>query len=410
MVLASALHPGGGLLGFRAKMAFIPMRRPHSSHSQPPNDRDALVQTNGALEDLVGNLYAAGRFAFDSEFIGESSYFPKLCLLQVATEDRLALIDPLADLDLAPFWELVCSPSVEKIVHAGEQDLEAVGRLWGDTPTNVFDTQIAAGFLGMPYPISLTNLVLDILGEELGKSHAYSQWDHRPLSANQLGYAADDVRYLPPAYHKLVDRLVAADHLGWAREASEEMSRTATIAADSSTQFRRIRGAQSLDPRELAVLRELAAWRDRRAREQDMRPRTLLRDEVLIDLARDPVRSVPELTRIRGLPRSVEARFGSQIVEAVNRGLALPPEDLPAGRERGLGRADRPLADALWASAQRLCADQGIDTALVMNRQEIVELCRLALAGKSLGSLRIFKGWRAQACGNQLRGILQDLL
>ena len=153
----------------------------------------SLVDQQQDLHLLIERLRSVGSFAYDSEFIGEMSYVPKLCLIQIATEQEIALVDPLADLDLMPLWELFADPAVQKIVHAGAQDMEPVIRMLGRPATNVLDTQIAAGFARLPYPISLQRMVLQLLGIKLGKGLTFTHWDQRPLSSQQTRYAADDV-------------------------------------------------------------------------------------------------------------------------------------------------------------------------------------------------------------------------
>ena len=180
------------------------------NHPLVPQGSSTLVTTESQLTELIGHLQSSGRFAYDSEFIGELTYIPKLCLIQVASAERIGLIDPLAGLNLKPFWELIADPAVEKIVHAGQQDLEPVCRELGRAPANVFDTQIAAGFIGLPYPLSLSKLINETAGVKLGKGLTFSHWDQRPLSAMQLRYAADDVRYLVLAREKIGQRLDGA--------------------------------------------------------------------------------------------------------------------------------------------------------------------------------------------------------
>ena len=187
----------------------------HSSHDQTRHqhhalacpDRPQLVTRQDELSELLESLRKAGSFAYDSEFIGELTYLPRLCLIQAASSTRIALIDPLADLDIRPFWELVADPSIEKVVHAGLQDVEPVFRALGKPPANLFDTQIAAGFAGVGYPLSLSKLVMAFVGAKLGKGLTFSHWDQRPLTDHQLRYAADDVRYLPAARHEIGKRL-----------------------------------------------------------------------------------------------------------------------------------------------------------------------------------------------------------
>ncbi len=367
-----------------------------------PRGAAAVLSTDAELAGLIDHLRSAGSFAYDSEFIGELTYFPKLCLIQAATTKRVALIDPLAEIDLRPFWELLCDGSVEKIVHAGQQDIEPVIRHMGRSPANVFDTQIAAGFIALPYPASLSKLVQELTGVRLGKGLTFTHWDQRPLSAVQLRYAVDDVRYLPLLRAELGQRLEARGHAAWAKAECEAQCDTSRYRFDPETQYLRVRGAGSLQPRNLAVLRELTVWRDTAARAHDVPPRSFLRDEVLIDLARSPAKSVEKLARVRGLPRPVEAAHGAHIVQTTLRALELPATALPTSRDSEPSPADRFRADALWASAQCLAYGRGIDPALLTNRQEIGEFFRLVQGGGDTSESRLMQRWRREAIGEQL--------
>jgi ribonuclease D len=355
---------------------------------------------------LIDRLRAAGSFAYDSEFIGELTYFPKLCLIQVASGDEVALIDPLTDLPLGPFWELLCDPAVEKIVHAGAQDIEPVIRHTGRSPSSILDTQVAAGFAAMPYPVSLSKLVMELTGARLGKGLTFSHWDKRPLSTMQLRYAADDVRYLPLVRKKLGDRLASLGHEQWVAEQCAALCDVSVYRFDPATQYLRVRGATSLAPRNLAVLRELTIWRDASARAHDVPPRTFLRDEVMLELARNPVRSVEKLDRVRGLPRPVEHAHGARIVEMTVAALALPDESLPAPRDPEPTPGEKFIAEAFWAAAQCLCAGRGIDPAIAADRQDVGELIRLFRAGADFFSHRLMNGWRREVLGAELVALM----
>ena len=375
---------------------------PAVAHPLVPRGPADLITTDEQLEELIAHLRSAGGFAFDSEFIGEMTYFPQLCLVQAATAQRVALIDPLAGVELRPFWELVADASVEKVVHAGQQDIEPVFRHIGQTAANVFDTQIAAGLAGLPYPLSLSKLVQEMAGARLGKGLTFSHWDQRPLSAMQLRYAADDVRYLPLVRSELGKRLDALGHAAWVAEECAALCDPVLYRFDPDTYYQRVRGATSLQPRNLAVLRELTIWRDATAREENVPPRSLLKDEILIDLSRNPAKSVEKLDRVRGLPRPVEKAHGQRIVDATLRAMATPAPNLSAGRDVEPTPTERFRSDSLWATAQALCMGRSIDSAVALSRQDCSELYR-ALAGKQdLGDLRVMQGWRREALGERL--------
>ena len=272
----------------------------------------------------------------------------------------------------------------------------------GKTACNVFDTQVAAGLAGLPYPLSLSKLVQELAAARLGKGLTFTHWDQRPLSAMQLRYAADDVRYLPRVRAELRDRLEALGHAAWAAEECAALCDPGLYRFDPDTYYQRVRGATSLQPRNLAVLRELTVWRDAAAREDDVPPRAFLKDEILLDLSRTPVKSVERLDRVRGLPRPVEKMHGQRIVEATLRGMSTPAPDLPAARDVEPTPTERFRSDALWAAAQVVCAGRSIDPALVLSRQDCGELYRALARGEKLDGLRVTNGWRAEALGRRL--------
>jgi ribonuclease D len=380
----------------------------------PQGPPPALIQTSGELEELLQEIRAAGTFAYDSEFIGELSYVPKLCLIQVAVGQRVALIDPLVGLDLMPFWLVICDAKIEKIVHAGQQDLEPVFRHTGSAPANIFDTQIAAGLAGTPYPLSLSKLVGDVAGVKLGKHLTFTRWDQRPLSEMQLNYAADDVRYLPAVRAELGRRLDAKGHTAWAAEASAELCSPDLYTFDPEDFYRKIRGSERLSTRGLAVLRELTRWRNDAARTADIPPRTCVQDEVLLALARWPAKTEEELSRVRGLPRPVRTEHGSSIIAVTQRAMAMPDSDLPAHNHADPPPREKFLCDALWAAAQSWCFDQSIDPNLVASRQEVCDLRRRLLAGETTQAVRLMQGWRHAAlgkhCAEMINGGQQGVL
>jgi len=375
-------------------------------HPLIPRGQAVLITRQAELLELIDHARSLGSFAYDSEFIGELSYLPRLCLVQVCTTRRIALIDPLAQIDLRPFWELVADPAVEKIVHAGEQDLEPVVRVLHRPAANIFDTQIAAGFASLAYPVALSRLVRELLGAHLGKGFTFTHWDQRPLTAVQMRYAADDVRYLPALRAELGRRLDAIGHARWASAECELRCDVRLFAFDPDRAMLKVRGVGSLGPNQLGAFRELFIWRDQAARAHDLPPRTLIKDEVLLDLARSNVKSVQDLAKIRGLPRPVEQADGPAIVAAIARGQAAPirgtrqqetPEDAASHRFR---------ADALWALVQAICLGRGIDPALVTSRQEVALAYLNRVDGHFAPDCPLMQGWRREAVGDALDRLL----
>lgn len=377
-------------------------------HPLIPKNVASLVTTEEELRELLEHLRASGSFAYDSEFIGELSYHPKLCLIQAATRQRVVLVDPLAGLDLSGFWELVADASVEKIVHAGQQDLEPVWRLYGKRAANAFDTQVAAGFIGLAYPVGLSKLVRELVGVQLGKGFTFTHWDQRPLSAVQIRYAADDVRYLPALREAIGKRLEATGHVAWARQECEALCDPASFRTDPGADYMRVRGAGALTGIGLVVLRELLVWRDEAARRHDTPPRSMLKDEILLEMARHPVKSVEGLAKVRGLPRPVESDEGENIVAAVARGLAVPEAERPVVQNVEETPPERFAVDSLWAAVQAWCAGQSVDPALVSSRAEISKLYR-EMRGQGLESAdgRLLRGWRGELLGARLKEFLR---
>jgi ribonuclease D len=382
---------------------------PLPEHPLIPRGPAKMVQTQAELADLVEQLRASKRFAYDSEFIGELTYIPKLCLIQVATAEAVSLIDPIAPIDLTPFWELLCDAAIEKVVHAGAQDLEPACRHLQRAPVNVFDTQIAAGFIGITYPTSLLKLVKSLVNVNLGKGLTFTHWDQRPLSAMQLRYAADDVRYLLAVREKIGEKLVKLGHEAWAAEECREMCDPEQFRFDADHQCRRARGASSLSQSGLAILRELMIWRDGAARLHDVPPRSFVKDEILVEMSRNPVKVVEKLGRVRGLPRPVELAYGKEMVEAVNRAAELPKDEMPVTKQTEESPTEKFRSDSLWAAVECLSLGRGIDPNLVANRSEIGQLNRyLAARDAAEPEVRLLTGWRLEAIGKPLLEMVRE--
>jgi ribonuclease D len=392
--------------------------RPRVHHPMATQAEPEFIDRQSDLDNLIEHLRSAGRFAYDSEFIGELTYIPKLCLIQVASTQRIGLIDPLANLNLTPFWELLCDPSVEKIVHAGQQDVEPIHRNIGKIAANLFDTQICAGLVGLAYPTALSKLVLELVGAKLGKGLTFTHWDQRPLSPMQLRYAADDVRYLLAVREILGQRLDVLGHADWAKLECQSLCDPTQYGFNPKTHYLKIRGANALPARQQAVLQLLTIWRDGCARSHNVPARTFLKDEVLLDLARSPVKTLDKLERVRGLPRPVEAAHGAEIIATTARGLAQPITDLPVVRDFEPTPQQRFQADALYAAFLCLCAGQSIDPSLVASRQEVGDLFRAITAGETLdgnGAKQspqhgLLIGWRKEAAGQAILDLLAGKL
>lgn len=357
-----------------------------------------IIATPEDLRRCCERLAAAARFGFDTEFVGEESYHPHLCLIQVATEDALYLIDPLALDNLEPFWNLVVDPANLVVVHAGREEVRLC-HLWsGQTPGNLFDLQIAAGLVGFPYPLGHGPLVQLVLGKKITKRETLTEWRTRPLPRAQIEYAFDDVRYLLPVWHELARRLDKMERQSWAQEEFARLREQATPDEDgvsvSADKWRRLRGAGNLDRRRLAILRELFFWREKAAAEANRPARTLVRDDLLVEIARRGPRSVKDLQPVRGLPR----RYLDDLFHVVERARALPADEHPEAATR---EQDPPqvalVVGLLQAQLAYLAAEHKVAPNLIANTQDLKRLVRARLSDDpELRQGPLHRGWRAQ--------------
>jgi len=366
----------------------------------------AMIDTPAALTELIERLRGEERFGFDTEFIGEESFYLRFCVVQVATRDGLTLIDALAPgIDLLPFWELVADPFIEKVVHAGLQDLEPVARLTGRPPAAIYDTQIAAGFMGKMYPISLKNLCLEELEADLGTSGKFSQWDRRPLTALQQGYAANDVRYLLLLRERVAAELAQRGHTDKAVVECSQFADADTYRIDPLTMKLKAKARGGMKRSEQAVLNALLLWRAEAARERDLPMRVLLDDQTLMDLAQRPVESAEDVQKFKGMPWPVKEAYAQDLVGATAAALAGPLPPRPP-RYKPLSDEGAARLAETWTAAQRACEDAGIAATLTMNKREITELVRARDRDQPAPVNRLAAGWRREL----LEPVLGDLL
>ena len=280
--------------------------------------------------ELAARARETGRLGIDTEFMGEGRYRSLLCLVQVAVpadgdESHVEVLDPLAgDLDHAPLAEVLADPAVEIVMHAGRQDVGLLRRVWACEITNLFDTQLAAGFAGLRAQLGYEPLVREILGVRLNKSASFTRWDKRPLTAEQLSYAREDVLHLLQLAGALQERLAALGRLEWAREECRELETVSDVRRVDAV-FARLPRVNSLDPAQRAVAHELAAWREEQAQSGDRPVQTVLPDAALVELAKRRPRSADRLREIRGLNESVLRKRGDAILATIARGREREP-------------------------------------------------------------------------------------
>jgi ribonuclease D len=365
--------------------------------------REQIITEADELAAFCADLATQPAFGFDTEFVGEDTYHPRLCLVQVASANGLALLDPLInDLSLEPFWRLVTEPTRTAIVHAGREEVRLC-RLWGGQPPgDLFDLQLAAGLVGLPYPLGHGALVGQVVGVHLAKGETLTEWRRRPLTPAQIRYAYDDVRYLLPAWQKLSARLESLGRRTWAREEFARLT-VASLPEEDATQerWRKLRGLGALDRKRLAVVRALYLWREDKAASSNRPTRAIIRDDLILEIARRNPHRGGDLTMVRGLPR----RDLEEIVRVVEEARALPAEQWPAVVDRD---QDPPQVTYVTAILNAVlgdrCATLQLAPNLVGTTQDVKLLVRAHLAGAPLPEdSDLTHGWRAEA-------ILPDLL
>lgn len=378
------------------------------THSLFIDDRQALANL---CEDLRGEPV----LGLDTEFIREQSYIPKLELVQVSTRAGLvAAIDygTLGRFEGDPFAAILLDPAVLKVFHAADQDLEMFHLLTGEAPGPIWDTQLVLGLMGYTGRLGYAAVVENLLGKKPGKGETLTDWSQRPLTPEQLHYALEDVRYLLPLYDVEREKLTKMGRLQWAEEECARLRGQveANIAcrADDMIMHQRVRGWHNMDRRGLAILRELALWREGEALRRN-RPRgSIMKDEILAEIARRAPGSAKQLRALRGLhPRDLE-RSGEELIQAIKRGQKVPPEECPVPGQPGpsLDDAELALASLLQAVLQAVAAERQVSPTLVATVGDLQRLVEAHLHEKS-SDLPVLTGWRGELVGQDLLGILE---
>jgi ribonuclease D len=363
----------------------------------PITDTEALAETADALR-------RAGWFALDTEFIRERTYWPRLCLIQVATDDLVAVIDPLRIDRLAPLLEVVFDDDVTKVLHAAAQDLEIFHRLVGRVPAAVVDTQVAAPLLGYPEQAGFARLVESMLGVQLGKGHARTDWSERPLPEAALAYAADDVRYLVPLYHAVHRGLAERGRLEWLDDEMARLTDASRYERAAADAWRRLKGVDRLPDAGRAVAQALAEWREEQARDADMPRGHVLRDDALVDIARALPRTQRQLGRIRSLKPSTLEHHRETVLDLVAEARARRPPQRESDDETrartALDTQGEALVDALSALVRLAAAEHELNPATLLDRKTLARIAAGAAVADELG------GWRYRAVGPRLEAFL----
>jgi ribonuclease D len=373
-----------------------------------PTTTDQKMHPITSMDDLTAfceKISSAEYIAVDTEFVRDKTYYPKLCLIQIASPDVIACIDPIALKDLSPLKPIFTNPEQIKVFHAARQDLEILFSELKAMPHPVFDTQIAATLLGLGEQIGYGNLVKSFLNIDLSKQHARADWEQRPLSSEQLEYAADDVRYLIQMYPLILNKLDKYGRRDWLQRDFDILTDPALYQVDISELWQRVSGNQKLRRKQLAVLQELCIWREQTAMQKDKPRKWILADNHLIAIATQTPTSVHKLGKIRGLNTNIIERHGEAIINAVQTALAKPEENWPAPQKRKqLNKNQEATIDALMAIAKLKAMQHSINIGAILNRSELE---KLILGEKELS---IQTGWRYNLVGESLMNFLENKL
>jgi ribonuclease D len=356
------------------------------------------IDDDDQLSELIGRLSVVPRYAMDTEFHRERTYFPRLALVQLAADGDIALVDPLR-CDISKLAALFATDAVA-VLHAAQQDLDVLTHACGTVPSQIYDTQLAAGFLGYSTP-SLVSLLLGELRVSAAKGDRLTDWLRRPLTDNQREYAAADVAHLLALHDRLDERLAAVGRQQWVADACEELRTRPVSGNDPSTAWTRIKDVRSLRPKARGVAKALGEWRERRAMAIDSPVRQVLPDLALLGIAQRQPHTVAELAHARGVDErhTKSPTLSREILDAVERGLADGAE-LPAAENDDLDRQMRPAVTLVSAWISDLARKQHIDTALLATRQDLVALLR------GDADARLTTGWRAELVGDGVKRLV----
>src|SRR3954467_13889819 len=362
--------------------------------------------TQSLLEDLAGSARELGRLGLDTEFMPEGRYKPLLCLVQIVVGEQVEVLDPIVDaFDPTPLAQVLADPEVEIVLHAGRQDVAILRREWKTTFTNVFDTQVAAGFAGFSAQAGYNGLLHDVLRIRLPKTASFTRWDARPLTDEQLRYARGDVEHLLPLADEIERRLGERGRLEWAREECVAIAE-ASDERDPEGVWRRLRRATGLDPRERAVAKALAAWRERTAAREDRPVGAVLRDPTVVELAKRQPTGRRELAQIRGLTPDVVRRRGEDVVAIIERGRESPPVVLEEADRSPTEAVDGPTIALAEPLVRTPAPEAGLAYDGIRARADLTPVVVAARRGQPEPEVRTLQGWRRELVGSELLELL----
>jgi ribonuclease D len=363
-----------------------------------PRQLQPLVTTSTALADLAARLQAGASVGLDTEFLRERTYRAELCLLQLSSPLDACCVDPLALTDLSPLAPVLIEPRVTKVMHASRQDIEVLFPIAGMVRP-VFDTQVAAALAGLPAQIGYADLVRRLLGRELAKAHTRTDWSRRPLSAEQIEYALDDVRYLLPLREQLEEQLERSGRLAWLHEEMHAFLDGRNVATEPEQAWLRIKGLRSLDPSRERLARLLGAWRERRAIERN-RPRGwILEDALLRDIVMRVPRSAAELAALPEFPSGLLKHCGAELLECI-RAAQVPDPAPPLNTRTRPDPEKSALVRKLGTLNQHTAAELGISPEVLATRRD------LELLADGQRDVAVLRGWRRGVIGERMLAAL----
>jgi ribonuclease D len=368
------------------------------------------LASSSDIAELAELARAGGRLGIDTEFMGEGRYRTLLCLVQVVAEVdgdvRIEVIDPLDPaVDPSPLAGTLADRDVEIVMHAGRQDVALLRRVWDTDITNLFDTQLAAGFAGMRAQLGYEALLHELLGVRLSKSASFTRWDARPLSGEQIDYARDDVRHILQATSALQERLAARGRLEWAREECHVLA-AATDERDPDVIFARLPRVNSLDPKLRAIARELVEWREETARSQDRPIPAVLSDAALMEVAKRRPSAIGQLEQIRGINEATLRRRGRAILAAVERGRERPPIPVEGARPAQPNALDAPVISLAEALVRTRALEEELAYELIAARADLQAIVLAMRDGSPQPAVRTLQGWRREVVGDELLELL----
>ena len=373
------------------------------------SDKTAAVEPITTTRDLAAACARLARHPFvtvDTEFLRETTYYPLLCVAQIASADEAIVVDALAPgIDLAPFFELMVDERVLKVFHAARQDIEIVWHMAGRIPHPVFDSQVAAMVLGFGDSISYDQLVQRVTGDNLDKSNRFTDWSRRPLSSAQLAYAVSDVTHLRDVYLALADDLARRGRNEWVGEEMEILTSPETYRVDPENAWQRLK-TRVRKPKELAVLIEIAAWREREAQARDLPRGRVLRDEVLGDIAIQAPTSLERLSHVRSLPKGFErSRWGADVIETVQRGLARDLKSLPPIDRQRPTSVNGATVELMKVLLRMTSEQHGVAAKVIATVDELEQI-----AADDAADVPALKGWRRDLFGEKALALKQGRL